>query len=131
MRWPRWNAAAPPGSRRQPGREHRPHSGLRHVEVIARVLATKAAARLSPQQWASAEKQLAAQAELFTPAELHHWGVALVELLDQDGAEPDDRPPASVNEGRQQRATAIPTSDTLPTTRPAASRPRHGAATGW
>jgi hypothetical protein len=65
-----------------------PHSGLRHVEVIARVLATKVAARLSPQQWASAEEQLAAQAELYTPAELHHWGVALVELLDQDGASP-------------------------------------------
>ena len=72
--------------------------GLRHVEVIARVLATRAAARLSPQQWAGAEEQIAAKAELYTPTELHHWGVALVELLDQDGAEPDDRPPAQVNE---------------------------------
>ena len=32
------------------------------------------------------------------PRELHEWGKALVEALDQDGAEPDDRPPARVNE---------------------------------
>ena len=32
------------------------------------------------------------------PSELHAWGAALVEALDQDGAEPDDRPPAQVNE---------------------------------
>jgi 5-methylcytosine-specific restriction protein A len=32
------------------------------------------------------------------PSELQAWGAALVEALDQDGAEPDDRPPAQVNE---------------------------------
>jgi 5-methylcytosine-specific restriction protein A len=72
--------------------------GLRHVEVIARVLGTRAAGRLSPQQWAGAEEQLAAKAELYTPTELQNWGTALVELLDQDGEEPDDRPPAQTNE---------------------------------
>ena len=35
---------------------------------------------------------------MYTPTELHAWGTALVEALDQDGAEPDDRPPAQVNE---------------------------------
>ena len=65
---------------------------MRHVEVIARVLGGKPAGRLSPEQWAGAEAQLAAKAEVYTPSELQQWGAALVELLDQDGAEPDDRP---------------------------------------
>jgi hypothetical protein len=73
-------------------------AGLRHVEVIARVLGGKSAGRLSPGQWAGVEAQLAAKAELYTPTELQNWGTALVELLDQDGAEPDDRPPAQLNE---------------------------------
>jgi hypothetical protein len=72
--------------------------GLRHVEVIARVLGGKAAGRLSPQQWAGAEEQLAGMATLYTPRELQESGRALVELLDQDGEAPDDRPPALVNE---------------------------------
>jgi len=72
--------------------------GLRHVEVIARVLGGKAAGRLSPQQWAGAEEQLAGLATLYTPRELQESGRALVELLDQDGEAPDDRPPALVNE---------------------------------
>ena len=74
-------------------------AGLRHVEVIARVLGRSATGRLSPQQSAGAEAQLAvSEAEMYTPVELQNWGKALVELLDQDGAEPDDRPPAQVNE---------------------------------
>jgi len=35
---------------------------------------------------------------LATPSELQTWGAALDEALDQDGAEPDDRPPVQVNE---------------------------------
>jgi hypothetical protein len=73
-------------------------ASLRHVEVIATVLATVAADRLTPQVWAGAEAQLAAKTSVYTPAELYSWGVALVEALDQDGPEPDDRPPAQVNE---------------------------------
>jgi len=73
-------------------------AGLRHVEVIARVLGSKAAGRLSPEQWAGAEEQLATMATLYTPTELHNWGKALVELLDQDGQAPDDRPPIQVND---------------------------------
>jgi hypothetical protein len=73
-------------------------AGLRHVEVIAWVLASKAAGRLSQADWAAAERQLAAKAELYTPTELQNWGRALVELPNQDGAEPDDRPPAQTNE---------------------------------
>ena len=65
---------------------------LRHVEVIARLLNGDAAGRLSPQNWAGAELQLAGKADCYTPHELHEWGKALVALLDQDGAEPDDRP---------------------------------------
>ena len=73
-------------------------TGLRHVEVIARVLASRAAGRLSPEVWAGAEAQLAGKADVYTPHELHEWGTALVELLDQDGEQPDDRAPARVNE---------------------------------
>ena len=70
-------------------------TSLRHIEVIARLLGSQPAGRLSPQQWADAEAQLAGWAADYTPTELHNWGKALVELLDQDGAEPDDRPPAA------------------------------------
>ncbi len=73
-------------------------TGLRHVEVIARVLASRPAGRLSPDVWAGAEAQLAGKADQYTPHELQQWGTALVELLDQDGEQPDDRPPARVNE---------------------------------
>ena len=73
-------------------------TSLRHVEVIARLLDSKPAGRLSPQQWGGAEAQLAGMADQYTPSELHDWGKALVELLDQDGEEPDDRPPAQTNE---------------------------------
>jgi 5-methylcytosine-specific restriction protein A len=48
--------------------------------------------------WAGAEVQLAAKASEYTPSELLAWGTALVEALDQDGAEPDDRPPPQINE---------------------------------
>jgi hypothetical protein len=78
-------------------------TGLRHVEVIARVLATAAADRLSPDVWAGAETQLAEKSTVYTPSELQAWGTTLVEALDQDGAEPDDRPPALVNELRLTR----------------------------
>ena len=73
-------------------------TSLRHVEVITRLLNSAAAGRLSPEAWAGAEVQLAGWAGQYTPRELHEWGKALVETLDQDGAEPDDRPPARVNE---------------------------------
>jgi 5-methylcytosine-specific restriction protein A len=76
----------------------RGEASLRHVDVAARVLATSAAARLTPEQWAGAEEQIAARTTDYTPSELHAWGTALVEALDQDGAEPDDRPPPQVNE---------------------------------
>lgn len=73
-------------------------AGLRHVEVIARVLASDSAARLAPQVWAGAEAELAVKAATYTPTELADWGAALVEALDADGPEPDERDPAPVNE---------------------------------
>jgi hypothetical protein len=73
-------------------------TSLRHVEVITRLLNSDAAGRLSPEDWAHAEAQLAGWASGYTPRELHEWGKVLVETLDEDGAEPDDRPPARVNE---------------------------------
>ena len=53
---------------------------------------------MSPKQWTGVEAQLAAKADTYTPHELYEWGTALVELLDQDGEAPDDRPPVQVNE---------------------------------
>ena len=45
-------------------------ASLRHVEVIARVLDTPSARRLSPEQWAGAESASAAKARDYTPSEL-------------------------------------------------------------
>ena len=79
---------------------------VRAVEVIARVLASPAAQRLPPEVWAAAEERLAGVAAEYSPADLQAWGGALVETLDQDGPEPDDRPPAQVNELHLARHTA-------------------------
>ncbi|MGE3257941.1 DUF222 domain-containing protein, partial [Pseudonocardia sp.] len=71
----------------------------RQVEVVARVLSSDAARRLTPDVWAAAEEQIAAKAGDYSPTDLQAWGTALVETLDQDGPEPEDRPPApGVNE---------------------------------
>jgi hypothetical protein len=71
---------------------------LRHVEVIAKLLDSPAARRLSPGKWADAEATLAAKAAEYTPTELQSWGAELIEKLDDDGPEPDDRPPTEINE---------------------------------
>ncbi|MDN5914716.1 MAG: 13E12 repeat family protein, partial [Pseudonocardia sp.] len=62
--------------------------GLRHVDAIAKVLASAAAGRLSPEVWAGAEAQLAERASEYTPSDLQSWGTTLIEKLDQDGPEP-------------------------------------------
>ena len=78
-------------------------ASLRHVDVISRVLASPAARRLAAEVWAGAEVELAGHAEQYAPAELLEWGSRLVDTLDQDGPEPNDRPPDPVNELRLQR----------------------------
>ncbi|MGE0844562.1 DUF222 domain-containing protein, partial [Pseudonocardia sp.] len=70
----------------------------RQVEVVARVLGSDAARRLAPEVWAAAEEQIAAKAGDYSPTDLQVWGTALVEALDADGPEPDDRPDPVVNE---------------------------------
>jgi hypothetical protein len=67
-------------------------ASLRHVDVIARLLACPAARRLLPDVWAGAEAQLAAKAGEWTPSELLDWGARLIDTLDQDGPEPDEEP---------------------------------------
>jgi Domain of unknown function (DUF222) len=83
-------------------------ASLRHVDVISRVLGSPAARRLAPEVWAGAEVELAAHTERYTPAELLEWGTRLVDTLDQDGPEPDDRPPDPVNELHLQRFRGRP-----------------------
>jgi len=73
-------------------------ASLRHVEVVTRIMGSDAARRLTAHQRAAAETQLADKIIEYAPAQLLDWGSTLVELLDQDGPEPDDRPPAPVNE---------------------------------
>ena len=73
-------------------------ASLRHVDVVARVLATPAARRLCTDVWAAAEAKIGAHTDRYTPSELLEWGTRLVDTLDQDGPEPDDRPPDPVNE---------------------------------
>jgi hypothetical protein len=69
-------------------------ASVRHVEVIARLMGGAAAGRLTPDTWQSLEEQLAAQVANYTPTVLRDWGSKLLNLLDQDGARPDDRGPA-------------------------------------
>ncbi len=83
-------------------------AGLRHVEAIGRVLASPSAQRLSPTVWSGAEAELAAHTDRYTPSELLEWGSRLVDTLDQDGPEPDDRPPEPVNEVQLKRFRGRP-----------------------
>ncbi len=73
-------------------------ASLHHVEAIARVLGSDAAARLDPDTWAGAEEQLAAWIPDCAPTELTRRGAQLVDALDADGPEPDHREPLCVNE---------------------------------
>ncbi|WP_219414300.1 HNH endonuclease signature motif containing protein [Pseudonocardia nigra] len=72
-------------------------ASLRHVEVIVTLLATPAAGRLSEEQRAGVEEELAARAADYTPAQLRAYGKDLIDRLDQDGPAADDRPPVPVN----------------------------------
>ncbi len=74
--------------------------GIDHAEVVADLLGSRPAERLDPDTWAAAEVQLAEQATTCTPSELRTWGTQLVEMLDQDGPEPDERPDPEINELR-------------------------------
>ncbi|MFB9383889.1 DUF222 domain-containing protein, partial [Pseudonocardia petroleophila] len=76
--------------------------GWRHVEVIHRVLGTRAAERLTTSAWTGAEVQLAEYAQQAKPGQLLSFGTLLIDRLDQDGPEPDDSPPP-VNELRLTR----------------------------
>src|SRR3954454_1048560 len=78
-------------------------ASLRHVEVIARLMGGAAASRLSPDARQSLEQQLAAQVGSYTPTVLRDWGATLLNLLDQDGARPDERDPREGNELRLTR----------------------------
>ena len=110
--------------------------GLRHVETITRVLDTDAAGRLAPEVWAQVETILATQAIQTTPTQLLSIGTAMVDALDADGAEPDDRPPPQTNELHLRRHPGAPGGritariddaalfDTIATTLDAHSAPR-------
>ncbi|MGH8964906.1 MAG: DUF222 domain-containing protein, partial [Actinomycetes bacterium] len=74
------------------------HAGLRHVEVIAGLLASRAAGRLTEEQRVGVEEQLAAKTGDYTPTQLRVWGADLIARLDQDGPEPDDDPDGAINE---------------------------------
>jgi hypothetical protein len=73
-------------------------AGLRHVGVIADLLATPAAGRLSAGQRVGVEEHLAEKTAVFTPTELRRWGTDLINRLDQDGPEPENDPDSAVNE---------------------------------
>jgi hypothetical protein len=83
-------------------------TSLAHVAVLARLLASAPAGRLSPEIWAGAETRLAAAAATYTPRELQQWGTALLEALDADGPESDDAPAPQFNELRLTRFASKP-----------------------
>jgi hypothetical protein len=72
-------------------------AGLRHVEVIAALLGTPQAGRITDWQRAGLEEQLAGMAAEYSPGQLRKLGTQLLEALDDDGPEPDDNPPEPVN----------------------------------
>jgi hypothetical protein len=65
-------------------------ASVRHVEVIAGLLASDAAGRLTEEQRTGVEEQLAAKTTDYTPSQLRSWGKKLIEALDEDGPEPDE-----------------------------------------
>ncbi len=67
-------------------------ASLRHIDTIARLLATPTARRLAPAVWAGAEAELAAKTADYSPTELLEWGTRLIDTLDQDGPGPEDEP---------------------------------------
>lgn len=71
---------------------------LRHVETIAKALASSAAGRLTPQVWGGAEAELSDKATQYTPSELADYATALITALDQDGDQPEDRDPEPISE---------------------------------
>jgi 5-methylcytosine-specific restriction protein A len=68
-----------------------------HAEVIEHALRKGAAERISPEQWATLEEQLAGLARLYRPDELAGLAARMLERLDQDGPPPDEDEP-QVNE---------------------------------
>ena len=65
---------------------------LRHVEVIAGLLDSKPATRISLADRESIEAGLGEAAQTFTPLEVRIMGRQLLDAADLDGAAPDDRP---------------------------------------
>ena len=68
-----------------------------HAEVIERLMSSRAAERISPEQWSTLEEQLANIARLYRPDELRRIGLRWLEQLDQDGPPPEEDEP-QVNE---------------------------------
>ena len=67
-----------------------------HAEVIEKALRSGEAERISPEQWAALEEQLAGLARDYRPDELAKLAAQLLEQLDQDGPPPkDDEPQVS------------------------------------
>jgi Domain of unknown function (DUF222) len=50
--------------------------GIRHVDVIAKLLNSPSARRLDPDAWAGAEAVLAEKAGDYTPTQLQSWGAS-------------------------------------------------------
>jgi len=75
-----------------------------HAEAIITVLSSPPARRLHPDTWAGAEEQIAHYAATThaTPSDVAAWARQLIDLLDQDGAQPAEEPD-QVNELHRSR----------------------------
>ena len=65
---------------------------MRHVEVIATLMNSKPASRISLADRVSIEASLGDAARTFAPRDVRIMGEQLLAAADQDGPEPDDRP---------------------------------------
>ena len=73
-------------------------ASLRHVEVVAKLMGSPAAHGCPPKRWPARKSRSPPWPPTPPPPPCYSWGVELLELLDQDGAEPDDREPEPVDE---------------------------------
>jgi 5-methylcytosine-specific restriction protein A len=69
---------------------------MRHVEVIAALMNSRPASRISLADRVAIEASLGDAATTFTPRDVRIMGQELLAAADQDGPEPDDRPGRNV-----------------------------------
>jgi Domain of unknown function (DUF222) len=102
---------------------------VRHVSVVAAVMGSRTAGRLAPHVWAHAEQHVAKLATELLPGRLRAYATEYLELLDQDGDDPDGPPPVEINELRASAPLVVVGGSWPATTTRSGSRPSSRSST--